>query len=888
MAFEAFVVQGRILIEGIKDAQKQIEGVAGKMSKVGEGMKQTGRKMTMGLTLPIVAAGTASYKMAGDFDESMRAVNVMLRAGEDEFQNYKKEVLAISSATGKSSDDVANSFYQIVSAGFRGADAIEILENSVRAATGGFADASLTTSAMTKAMNIFQMEGAEGSTRVLDTMFGIVDTGLISFEELASVFPRASQSAAGLGISIEETGAALGTLSKISGSSEQAATALDAALMQLINPSSDLQDLYEEWGVENGPEAVEAFGGLEGIMNKLMDATGGNIDQLTKYFPNVRAIRALFPLITTNAEDFAEAQEVVGNSTGKAGDAFNEMAQGPGFELKTFLQTLKNGMISLGDTLSGVLGPHLTKVTEKIGDMVKWFSELDPKWQKIIMGIVAAIAALGPVLMIVGGAFMFLNTILATTPIGWIIIGIVAALAALVAIGIVVWKNWDKIANWFKDVWGKIADFFTKVWEKIVEDFKKAWDFIKNIFFNFTPLGMVIKNWDTIVQWFKDLWGRVREVFVQAWDKIKEIFFNYTPHGIVISKWDVIAEWFRNLWERVKTFFREALDAIIEWMLNWIPGLQLIVDNWDVIVEAFRLGWEAIKQFFIDYGTAVNEFFIGIFTAIRDFIVILWNGIKDFFVMVWQALYQAVVSDINRIKEIITTVFNAVKNFIMPIWNSISGFFKIVWDNIKNDFIIAIDFIKTTVQTAFNWLKDSVIMPVWNSVRDFFSTLWGEIENSLSGFKEAFLKIWDNIKNGMKGPINGIIGFFNTLIGGVQDAINSVVRMLNRINIRVPDWIGKIIPGLAGKKWENELGEVSFGGIPLLAEGGNILKGGMAMVGEAGPELVALPKGATVSPLSKGGITMNNNITSPKPLTESEIRRQLDLLSRKLGYRMGI
>jgi len=216
--FEAFSIMGRIGLAGMDAVNSQLGGLQSKLGQMGQGFMNVGKKLTTGLTLPIVGLGIAAFKMTGDFDQSMRAVNVMLGASEDEMKNYKKGVLDLSNATGKSSDDIAKSFYTIVSAGFRGTDALDILKVAVEGATGGMADASATTEALTKAMHIFGLEGVEGSSRAMDTFFGIVDTGLLTIEELAGCFPRAATSAAGLGVSIEETGAALGVLTKVPGS----------------------------------------------------------------------------------------------------------------------------------------------------------------------------------------------------------------------------------------------------------------------------------------------------------------------------------------------------------------------------------------------------------------------------------------------------------------------------------------------------------------------------------------------------------------------------------------------------------------------------------------------------------------------------------------------
>ena len=100
--------------------------------------------------------------------------------------------------------------------------------------------------------------------------------------------------------------------------------------------------------------------------------------------------------------------------------------------------------------------------------------------------------------------------------------------------------------------------------------------------------------------------------------------------------------------------------------------------------------------------------------------------------------------------------------------------------------------------------------------------------------KTKTLDIWGGIKSGIKDAVNSIIGFINGMINRVGDGINAVINAIN------------LLPGV-------EIGTVTMPQIPLLAEGGLVTRGGRAIVGEAGMEVVDLPAGARVTPLDKTG-----------------------------------
>lgn len=120
---------------------------------------------------------------------------------------------------------------------------------------------------------------------------------------------------------------------------------------------------------------------------------------------------------------------------------------------------------------------------------------------------------------------------------------------------------------------------------------------------------------------------------------------------------------------------------------------------------------------------------------------------------------------------------------------------------------------------------------------------------------------WDTIKpvldkafEYIKGIANGILGFIN----GIIDGVNGMIRGLNRIQIKPPEWFTALTGvGTFG------LNLPTIPHIPLLAEGG-LVRGGSAIVGEAGAELLQMTdRGAQVTPLTNNYTTNNYNTAAP-------------------------
>ena len=116
--------------------------------------------------------------------------------------------------------------------------------------------------------------------------------------------------------------------------------------------------------------------------------------------------------------------------------------------------------------------------------------------------------------------------------------------------------------------------------------------------------------------------------------------------------------------------------------------------------------------------------------------------------------------------------------------------------------------------------------------------------------KNILSSIFESMVNVVKAPINVIIGIINGLTSGIAAGINGVIGALNKLQIDVPDWVTELT---GVETFGFNLSTVSAPQIPYLEDGGDITKGGKAVVGEAGAELIDLPQGARVTPLTDNG-----------------------------------
>jgi hypothetical protein len=191
------------------------------------------------------------------------------------------------------------------------------------------------------------------------------------------------------------------------------------------------------------------------------------------------------------------------------------------------------------------------------------------------------------------------NAALLACPIVWIVLGIMA----VIAIVILMVKYWSNIVAFFKRLWEWIKSFFAK------------WGvYILLLVLPFLAIPLLIwKHWDKIKAWFIQLWGSVKKIFVAVWEWLKNMFLNYTPYGLVIKHWSAITAWFGKLWNRVKAVFVDGWKQISTFIISLHErfvafGQNIVQGLIDGITGMLGKLWDKIK----DIGKGIGKFFTGI------------------------------------------------------------------------------------------------------------------------------------------------------------------------------------------------------------------------------------------------------------------------------------
>ena len=251
------------------------------------------------------AAGLGSaVKTTVDFDRSMRNVNSIAKLNEKQFGKLEKSVLKMAADVGQKPKVLADGLYDIESSGFAANAAVKVLRVSAKAATAGLTDTATASKAVTAALNAYHMS-ADKSRKVSDILFQTVNKGVLTFEELSQNMGDLVPAAAPLGVSLEEVGAGMATLTLQGVTAAEAATRMKNAMLSLAKPTPALSKLLKENGYSSGVAAVKALG-FAGVLNLLSKATKGSVAEQAKLTPNIRTLLGVVGLTGRNLKVYNE------------------------------------------------------------------------------------------------------------------------------------------------------------------------------------------------------------------------------------------------------------------------------------------------------------------------------------------------------------------------------------------------------------------------------------------------------------------------------------------------------------------------------------------------------------------------------------------------------
>jgi hypothetical protein len=220
-----------------------IEGVTRALSGGGPG-SLTGALAAVGIGAA-VAFGVSAVKAAADYQQALLKVQALTGMTAQATQQMSEQILQMAPQVGEAPVDLANALYFVSSAGFRGADALNIMRLSAEAAATGNFDATVAADALTSALNSFGLKGNDAGN-MMDILTQTVTQGKMEWSEFAPVVGQLATAARSAGISMQEAGAALATFTQKNHQTQKDTTYLSMLFLQLSTKIDTLAKNYDK------------------------------------------------------------------------------------------------------------------------------------------------------------------------------------------------------------------------------------------------------------------------------------------------------------------------------------------------------------------------------------------------------------------------------------------------------------------------------------------------------------------------------------------------------------------------------------------------------------------------------------------------------------------
>lgn len=330
-----------------------------------------------------------------------------------------------------------------------------------------------------------------------------------------------------------------------------------------------------------------------------------------------------------------------------------------------------------------------------------------------------------------------------------------------------------------------------------------------------TAIGTAISTFFQETDWAElgmDVSGLVLGLLTLLLTTIQET--DWSSVGTAVGEVLTNIDWagiFQTVWEIIVAAFGGLQDILVSFLtsIGMDSTTAEILANFALAIGAVTLAFQALNTILPLVATAISVLTSPI-TLVIAAIALLATGIYELITH-----WDDVVATMKSVGEFLGGVFKDAWNGIVDTMKSVSEFISGVFaHNWEEEFGVFGGVINAFCQNAKNIFGD--IKDIFSGIIDFIQGVFsGNWSQAWQGIVEIFSGIFNLIGDIAKAPINLVIGLINGMLSGIETGLNWMANKVNSFKIQVPSWV----PGIGGKQWGFNLGQVNFGRIPYLATG---------------------------------------------------------------------
>ncbi len=371
--------------------------------RFGSRASAAGRSLSVGLTAPLVAVGALSAKSFLSFERGMNKVAAVSGATEAEMAELTAIAKDLGATTSFSAAQAAEGLGFLAQAGFDATEAGRALPGVLQLAAAGGIELAAAADIATNVLAGYGLE-VDQLARVNDVLAKASISTNTNVQQLGESFKFSGAVASSAGISFEEAGAAMALMGNAGIQAEMAGTSLQQAIFRLVKPTNEAAGVMEKLGI-HGTDAHGRLLPLDQIVEQL-EPHFKNTAAMATIFGS-RAIKGMGALVAEGSDKLRALTTELEQAGGTAQEVADKKLAGL-TGAWTRLQSATEGVfIEIGSRLRPVLERLAAFLTDRVLPAVRGaleaFDRLSPGMQTAVIAATAVTAALGPLLIALGG-----------------------------------------------------------------------------------------------------------------------------------------------------------------------------------------------------------------------------------------------------------------------------------------------------------------------------------------------------------------------------------------------------------------------------------------------------------------------------------------------------
>ena len=539
-----------------------LDNVQRKLNSFSSNLNAMGRQLGLAGGAITAFAGL-SVRAFANFEDEMAKIVGLVGLPAEQLAEWRKPLLDIASATAVGPQSLAEALFFVTSAGLRGKEAIEVLEQAARAQAAGMGEAKTIADLTTSAINAYGSENLSAADAT-DALTEAIRLGKLEPTSMANAIGRVIPLTSAMNVEFNELAGLMAAMSKTGTPVEEAVVSIQAIMTTLLNPTREAEDALSDVGLTLADLRKQvADEGVLPMLVGLKEAFDGNIESTAAMFGNVRALRGVLDLLGPQMQGNIELLDEMADSTGVLKEATEAAQQTIGFKMR---QASVHGQIALlefGRAIEPIARFIFDALTPALQRVIRWFQSGNP----VVRSLAQGVAILGIGLVVLSGA---LFSVAAAAKVASFALGGLSV-AGTILHGIL---NLLSIAWWRKRgamVAARVASIAetTAIRAMIIQDkIAVAWGW----------LNVAVTKALSLAFW--------RNVAAQAASRIAMIAGTAATIAATVAT---------AAFGVVMTVATGPIGLIILGIVGLIAALVLLVKHWDTVTDALKFAWNWIK-----------------------------------------------------------------------------------------------------------------------------------------------------------------------------------------------------------------------------------------------------------------------------------------------------